>query len=150
MESLTPSKRVHLGEVNQKNSRNLIKLIYKQHNFNTLLKLLSINKETYINALQVNFFKPIIFLQRLCKDIWKNPFGIHVGNLWQANTHVQFILDPSAVTSYCTSYLTKIDKTVTKELKNIIISCNENKIETHICVQKMGNIFLMFNKCQHN
>jgi hypothetical protein len=31
---------------------------------------------------------------------------------------------------------------VTKELKNIIISCNENKIETHTQIQKMGNVFI--------
>jgi hypothetical protein len=31
MEYLTPSKRVHLGEINKKNSMNVIKLIYKQH-----------------------------------------------------------------------------------------------------------------------
>jgi hypothetical protein len=30
---------------------------------------------------------------------------------------------------------------VTKELKNIIISCNEKKIETHTHIQKMGNDF---------
>ncbi len=27
-------------------------------------------------------------------------------------------------------------------MKNIIISCNENKIEAHIHIQKMGNAFL--------
>jgi hypothetical protein len=85
--------------------------------FSTLLKFLSIDKETYINALQVKFKKPIIFLQRLCKDIQTNPFGIQVGNLWQANTNVQFILDLYVVVSYCTFYLTKIDKMMTKELK---------------------------------
>jgi hypothetical protein len=30
----------------------------------------------------------------------------------------------------------------------IYISCNENKIEAHTCIQKMGNVFL--KKCQHN
>jgi hypothetical protein len=30
---------------------------------------------------------------------------------------------------------------MTKELKNIIISCYENKIEAHIYIQKMGNAF---------
>ncbi len=30
---------------------------------------------------------------------------------------------------------------MTKELKNIIISFNENKIETHIHIRKMGNIY---------
>jgi hypothetical protein len=39
-------------------------------------------------------------------------------------------------------YLTKIDKTLTKKLKNIIISCNENKIEAHTHIRKMGNVFL--------
>jgi hypothetical protein len=58
-------------------------------------------------------------------------FGIHVGNIWQASTYVKFILDPYVATNYCTSYLTKLDKTMTKELENIIISCNENKIESH-------------------
>ncbi len=76
--------------------------------------MLSIDGKTYINALRVNFFKSTIFLQRLYKDIRTNPFGIHVGNLWQANTNVQFILDPYVVVSYCTFYLTKIDKIVRK------------------------------------
>jgi hypothetical protein len=31
---------------------------------------------------------------------------------------------------------------VTNKLQNIIISCNENKIETHSGIQKMGNVFL--------
>jgi len=30
---------------------------------------------------------------------------------------------------------------VTKVLKNIIISCNEKKNETHIHIWKMGNVF---------
>jgi hypothetical protein len=31
---------------------------------------------------------------------------------------------------------------MTKEWENIIINCNENKIETHIHIRKMGNAFL--------
>jgi hypothetical protein len=77
--------------------------------FSTLLKTNSIDKETNINALWV-IKKPTIFLQRLCKDIQTNSFGIHVGNLWQTNIDVQFILDPYVVANYCTSYLTKIEK----------------------------------------
>ncbi len=45
-------------------------------------------------------------------------------------------------TSYCTSYLTKRDKVLKKELKILINSCYEIKIEAHICIQKMGNAFL--------
>jgi hypothetical protein len=41
--------------------------------FRALLKLLYIDKETYINALQVKLKRPTIFLQRLCKDIQTIP-----------------------------------------------------------------------------
>ncbi len=144
MESLTLSKRIYLDEMNQKNFEELNKIDLQtiSMSFNTLSNLLSIDKKTYINALRVKFKKPTIFLQNFCKDIWTNPFSIHVGNLWQASTDVQFILDVYVATNYYTSYLTKINKMVTKELKNIIISCNENKIETHTCIQKMGNDFI--------
>jgi hypothetical protein len=109
MESLTPSKRVHLGEINKRFSKELRKTDFQTTSMSSspLLKLLSIDKETYINALWVKIKKATSFLQRLCKDIWTNPFGIHVGNIWQANIDVQFILDPYVATSYCTSYLTK-------------------------------------------
>jgi hypothetical protein len=43
---------------------------------------------------------------------------------------VQFILDPYVATSYCTFYLTNIDKTITKEFK------------ANIHIRKMGNATL--------
>jgi hypothetical protein len=57
MEFLTPSKRVHLGEINERifEDVNKIDLQTISMSFNALLKLLSIDKETYINALQVKF-----------------------------------------------------------------------------------------------
>jgi hypothetical protein len=55
---------------------------------------------------------------------------------------VQFILDPYVVVSYCTSYLTKFDKTITRELKTIIINCSENENQTNIHIQKLRNTFL--------
>ncbi len=108
MESLTPSKIVHLGEINKRIFVELNKIDSQRTfmSFNALLKFLSIDKETYINVLWGKK-KPTILLQRLRKDIQTNPFGIHVGNLWQANIDVQFIRDLYVATSYCTSYLTK-------------------------------------------
>jgi hypothetical protein len=75
MESLTPSKRVHLGEINKRifEEFNKIDLQTTSMSFSTILKLLSIDKETYINALRVKFKKPTIFLQRLRKDIKQIP-----------------------------------------------------------------------------
>jgi hypothetical protein len=53
MESLTPSKRVHLGEINKIKLKKLIKIDLQttSMSFNALLKLFSIDKKTYINAL---------------------------------------------------------------------------------------------------
>jgi hypothetical protein len=53
MESLTPSRRVHLSEINKRffEELNKIDLQTTSMSFSALLKLLSIDKKTYINAL---------------------------------------------------------------------------------------------------
>jgi hypothetical protein len=66
-------------------------------------------------------------------------FCIHVGNLWQANTNVQFIFDLHVVVNYCTFYLTKIDKTWKKKLKT--------KLKKILPFEKWEMFFLMLNKC---
>jgi hypothetical protein len=109
--------------------------------FITLLKFILVDNEMYINALNIKLKKPKIILQRLCKNIHINPFGIHVGKFWQANTDTQFILNLYNVVNYGKSYLTKIDKMVVKKLKPIITNCNEIKTQTRIHIQKMGIFF---------
>jgi hypothetical protein len=71
MEPLTPSKKVHLGEINKRifEELNKIHLQTTSMSLNALLKLLSMDKKIYIHALRVKFKKPTIFVQRLCKDI---------------------------------------------------------------------------------
>jgi hypothetical protein len=53
MESLTPSKKVYLGEIEKIffDELNKIDLQTTSMSFSTLLKLVSIDKKTYINAL---------------------------------------------------------------------------------------------------
>jgi hypothetical protein len=53
MESLTFSKNVHLGESNKRicEELNKIDLQTTSMSFSTILKLLSVDKKTYINAL---------------------------------------------------------------------------------------------------
>jgi len=71
MESLTPSRRVHLGEINKIffKELNKIDLQTTSISFTTFKKLLYIYIKTYINALRVIFLKPTISLQKLYKDI---------------------------------------------------------------------------------
>jgi hypothetical protein len=42
-----------------------------------------------------------------------NAFNTHVVHLWFAKTNIQFILDPYAIATYYTSYMTKVDKLIT-------------------------------------
>jgi len=113
--------------------------------FNTLLKLLSIDKETHINALQIKLKNQ----QFSYKDYVKTYEQISL----------VFMLEISGKqTQMFNLYLTLTLQLVTthfffkKKLKNdkrvefFFINYNEKKIETHICIQKMGNVF--FNSQQ--
>jgi hypothetical protein len=82
------------------------------------------------------------FLKTNSKKIKTNAFNIRVAHLWFANIDIQFILDPYAVTTYCTSYMTKIFKSITSKLHFIIKKCITNNIDANTIIQKLGNVFL--------
>jgi hypothetical protein len=66
-----------------------------------------------------------------CKpnDIQTNDFNIQVGPLWETNTNPLFILNPYITIAYCISYLTKIDKFVTREMQIILENCKHEEIK---------------------
>jgi hypothetical protein len=106
------------------------------------LDRLDLDEDTYIMALRSTLKKPNVFLKRNVVDIRTNVFGKFVGSLWQANIDAQFILDPYAAASYCTSYLTKVDKSVTAEIKATLEKCKYEQTSDVERVRKMGNSFL--------
>ncbi len=92
------------------------------------LNSLSLNESTYILSLKNELTKSHIFLKWIPKNIKINAFSICVTHLWFANTYIQFILDPYVTTTYCTSYMTKIDKSITSKLHSLIKKCIANNI----------------------
>jgi hypothetical protein len=87
-----------------------------ENSFNEFISNLQMNKDIYL-ALWCTLQKPTLFLKRKPCDIHTNSFSIHVARpLWEANTYAQYILNPYVTTIYFTSYLTKIDKFVTKKM----------------------------------
>jgi len=48
-----------------------------------------------------------------CKKKNHVVYNIRDVHLWFANINIWIILDPYAVATYCTSYMTKIDKSIT-------------------------------------
>jgi len=95
--------------------------------FDDFLNILKMDEQTYILALRSKLQKPTIFLKWNPKDIHKNAYRRLVGKLWQSNTNTQFILDLYVTISYCTSYVTKIDKNVTQELHTMLEKCKIEK-----------------------
>jgi len=75
------------------------------------------------------------------KDIRTNPYVMKAETLWEANINIQFILDPYAATCYSTSYLTKIDKTITNEFQTIIKKCENENVDANLKIRKLGNVF---------
>ena len=110
--------------------------------FQEFLNSLEMTMEMYILTLRSQLTKAHIFLRRKPMDIKTNAFGINLAPLSFANTNVQFVLDSYVVALYCTSYMTKIDKTISKELNKIIQNCIAEKTNANIRIQKLGNAFL--------
>jgi hypothetical protein len=81
--------------------------------FDQFLSDLHFNENTYLFALQCTIQKPTLLLKCNPNDISRNAFNIHAWFLWETNIDAHFILNPYIVATYCTSYLTKVDKYVT-------------------------------------
>jgi hypothetical protein len=51
--------------------------------------------------------------------IWNNSFAKDMPNLWNANTDAQYVLNAYVAASYCSSYMTKVDKSMTNAFRRI-------------------------------
>jgi hypothetical protein len=89
------------------------------------------------------------FLKRTPTNIKTNAFNIHVNiHLWFAKKNIQIILNSYATTRYYTSYMKKIDESLTLELHFIVQKCIANKINANTRIQKSSYVFLnLFNLC---
>jgi hypothetical protein len=71
---------------------------------------LNLDENTYILSLRSKLTKPHIFYKWIFRYIKINAFSIDVAHLWFTNIDIQFILDPYATITYCTSYMKKLNK----------------------------------------
>jgi hypothetical protein len=110
--------------------------------FEDFINQLNLNFATYIEFLCNRLTKPILFLKRHMKDIKTSAYEIKATTLWEANTDIQFILDPYTTKSYCTSYLKTFNKTITNEFQTIIKKCENENFDANLKVRKLNNVFL--------
>jgi hypothetical protein len=110
--------------------------------FDQFLLDLHLNEQTYILALQCMIRKPTLFLKHKPNDIQTNAFNIHAKPLWKTNTNAQFILNPYATITYCTSYFIYINKSVRRQMWIILYKCKLERIEISKRFKKLKNAFL--------
>ncbi|KAJ7548970.1 hypothetical protein O6H91_07G035100 [Diphasiastrum complanatum] len=101
-------------------------LIFISLTFNILA-----NFQTIFNFLKKRvsrsfFFSLIIVL---------NPFNPQISFMWNADMDIEYILDPYVAASYCTSYMKKVDNTLTKASKDAMSKSISNNIDTLNCLR---------------
>ena len=114
----------------------------KDISFETFLQDLQLTKHEYIDLIRSSLTRPVLLLKRNPCDVWINAFAKQVPQLWHANTDAQFILNAHAAATYCSSYMTKMDRSMTSAFKKIREDCcynNDSKVET---IRRLGNALL--------
>lgn len=94
-------------------------------NFDETLKKLNLTREEYINSIRIALTRPKYFLKRESNEVGYNSYNPCIRDMWQANTDLQFTLDPYAAVSYIANYITKDETGVAKLLKEAADESNE-------------------------
>ena len=84
----------------------------------------------------------MVFLQRKPSEIWNNSFAYNMPHLWNENKDAQYVLNAYVVASYCTSYMTKVDRSKTNAFKRIRKEHEKRKIDAIQMIRSLGNALL--------
>ena len=125
-------------------SKSLLSMLDKiQYNdsisFEDFLHEIKLSEDDYIEAIQVHIKQPTIFLKREPSHIWNNIFSQKMPSLWNANTDAQYILNAYAAALYCSSYMTKLDRSMTSAFKKIHREHEKSKINAIDMIRTLGN-----------
>ena len=71
-----------------------------------------------------------------------NSFAMNMPHLWDANTDSQYVLNAYVASSYCSSYMTKVDKSMTHTFKRIHKEHERKKIDAIQMIRTLGNTLL--------
>jgi hypothetical protein len=110
--------------------------------FEDFLMQIELTEDEYIQLIQCTIKQPAIFLIQRPSHIWNNSFTKEMPNLWNANTNAQYVLDAYVATSYCGSYMTKVDKSMTNAFRRIRKECEKNNINAIQMIHTLGNTLL--------
>ena len=98
----------------------LQKLLNNDHD-DDLMKILNDDDrhKEHINVLRSSITRPTVFLKRDPKDKWTSCYNSEILSEWQANTDMQWILDPYGLVHYLVNYINKAQKGMSKIMKQV-------------------------------
>jgi exonuclease III len=110
--------------------------------FEDFLVEMDLAEHQYIQLIQCKLKQPTIFLKRKPSHIWNNSFAKDMPALWNANTDAQYVLNAYAAASYCSSYMTKVDKSMTNAFRKIRKEHERSEIDAIQMIRTLGNTLL--------
>jgi hypothetical protein len=110
--------------------------------FEDFLAELNLTEDEYIQVIQSTLKQPTVFLKRKLSHIWNNSFSKDMPIMWNANTDAQYVLNAYVATSYCTSYMTKVDKSMTSVFRRIRREHEKSHIDAMQMICTLGNTLL--------
>ena len=90
------------------------------NDLDTFLNELEIDTDDYEAALSTSHKGKVVVLKRTLLERNVNNYNKEFLTAWRANMDIQFCYDSYAVVTYLTDYITKVDRGVTKALKNAV------------------------------
>jgi hypothetical protein len=110
--------------------------------FKNFLAELNLIEDDYIQAIQSTLKQPTIFLKRKLYHIWNNNFSKDMPVMWNENIDAQYVLNAYDATSYCTPYMTKVDKSMTSAFRRIRKEHERIHIDVMQMICTLGNTLL--------
>ena len=100
----------------------------------------SVDRDEYIEALQVTKGGNVVLLKREPNEQNINNYNPSVMLAWQANMDIQYVLDAYACVMYVASYIMKTEKSMGVLLKQVAAEVRTDELRTQL--RKIGSAFL--------
>lgn len=114
--------------------------------FDQFLSVCQLEYEQYILGIRSTLNKKKVFLKRRVKDVRINSYNIDILRIWQANTDIQFVIDPDAVCVYIASYMMKSQRGMSLLLQNAVEEVKRGNFGVRERLRVISNKFL--NHCE--
>ncbi|WAQ99743.1 PIF1-like protein [Mya arenaria] len=102
--------------------------------------------EKYIEAIQSTLKRKQVILKRSVCDVRVNAYNMQLLFIWQANSDLQFVLDPWAVCVYIASYIMKSQRGMSLLLQEAAEEARKGNFRLKDKVRLISNKFL--NHCE--